>query len=83
MCNGIDLRKNILINEINLELIIYAYNKSKNKSIFFKSGFNKLAGNEKLQQQIIEGLNQIEIKQSWKNGIEQFKNIRSKYLLYK
>ncbi len=83
VCNGIDLRKNSLLNEINLEWIINAYSKSKNKSIFFKSGFNKLAGNEKLQQQIIEGLNQIEIKQSWKNGIEQFKNIRSKYLLYK
>lgn len=83
VCNGIDLRKNSLLNEINLEWIINAYSKSKNKSIFFKSGFNKLAGNEKLQQQIIEGLNQIEIKRSWKNGIEQFKNIRSKYLLYK
>ena len=83
VCNGIDLRKNSLLNEINLEWIINAYSKSKNKSIFFKSGFNKLAGNEKLQQQIIEGLNQIEIKQSCKNGIEQFKIIRSKYLLYK
>ena len=82
VCNGIDLRKNSLLNEINLDWLINAYNKSKNKSVFFKSGFNKLAGNEKLQQQIIDGLDQNEIKQSWKNGIEQFKTIRSKYLLY-
>ena len=82
VCNGIDLRKNSLLNKINLDWIIDAYNKSKNKSIFFKSGFNKLAGNEKLQQQIIDGLNQNKIKQSWRNGIEEFKNVRSKYLLY-
>ena len=82
ICNGIDLRNHPYLNEINLEWIIYAYNKSKNKSSFFRSGFNRLAGNDKLQNQIINGINEEEIKLSWKKGIEKFKTIRSKYLLY-
>ena len=81
-CYGKDLRKYPDLNEINLEWIISAYNKSKNKSSFFKSGFNKLAGNEKLQSQIINGLSEREIKKSWKNGIKKFISIRSKYLMY-
>ena len=83
ICNGIDLRNYPLLNEINLEWIIYAYNKSKNKTSFFRSGFNRLAGNDKLKEQIINGLSEKEIKLSWKKGIENFKSIRSKYLLYK
>ena len=82
ICNGIDLRNSPLLNEINLEWIIYAYNKSKNKTSFFRSGFNRLAGNDKLKEQIINGLSEKEIKLSWKKGIEDFKSIRSKYLLY-
>ena len=81
-CYGKDLRKYPDLNEINLEWIISAYNKSKNQSSFFKSGFNKLAGNEKLQNQIINGLSEREIKKSWKNGIKKFISIRSKYLMY-
>ena len=81
-CYGKDLRKYPDLNEINLEWIISAYNKSKNKSSFFKSGFNKLAGNEKLQSQIVNGLSEREIKKSWKNGIKKFISIRSKYLMY-
>ena len=82
ICNGIDLRNHPYLKEINLEWIIYAYNKSKNKSSFFRNGFNRLAGNEKLQNQIINGISEEEIKLSWKKGIEKFKTIRSKYLLY-
>ncbi|MBT6448654.1 MAG: DUF1343 domain-containing protein, partial [Flavobacteriaceae bacterium] len=62
ICNGIDLRNSPLLNEINLEWIIYAYNKSKNKTSFFRSGFNRLAGNDKLKEQIINGLSEKEIK---------------------
>jgi len=76
ICNGIDLRNSPLLNEINLEWIIYAYNKSKNKTSFFRSGFNRLAGNDKLKEQIINGLSEKEIKLSWKKGIENFKSIR-------
>jgi uncharacterized protein YbbC (DUF1343 family) len=82
ICNGVDLSKSPYLNNINLQWIIEAYNKSKNKSSFFRNGFNKLAGNSKLQKQIINGISEKEIKESWKNNIEEFKVIRSKYLLY-
>jgi uncharacterized protein YbbC (DUF1343 family) len=82
LCYGINLSEHKLLDEINLNWIIIAYKMSKDKSNFFKSGFNRLAGNEKLQNQIINGLNSNEIKNSWQNGIEKYKTMRSKYLLY-
>ena len=82
ICNGIDLRESAYLNRINLKWLIDAYNKSKNKSAFFKDGFNKLAGNKMLKEQIINGLSEKEIKQSWKSGVENFKLMRSKYLIY-
>jgi len=83
VCFGFDLRKNPIENQINLDWILIAYEKSNNKDSFFRSGFNKLAGNDKLQKQIIEGLNGTEIKKSWKKGIKNFMLKRSKYLIYK
>ena len=82
ICNGIDLRESAYLSRINLKWLIDAYNKSKNKSAFFKDGFNKLAGNKMLKEQIINGLSEKEIKQSWKSGVENFKLMRSKYLIY-
>ena len=82
LCYGINLSEHKLLDEINLNWIIIAYKMSKDKSNFFKSGFNRLAGNEKLQNQIINGLNSNEIKNSWQNDIEKYKTMRSKYLLY-
>ena len=82
ICNGIDLRESPYLSRINLKWLIDAYNKSKNKSAFFKDGFNKLAGNKMLKEQIIDGLSEKEIKQSWKSGVENFKLMRSKYLIY-
>ena len=82
ICNGIDLRESAYLSRINLKWLIDAYNKSKNKSAFFKDGFNKLAGNKMLKEQIIDGLSEKEIKQSWKSGVENFKLMRSKYIIY-
>ena len=81
-CYGEDLRSYPLLSEINLSWIINAYNNSNDKKTFFKSGFNKLAGNQKLQEQIIDGISEKDIKLSWKEGIDKFKMIRSKYLIY-
>ena len=81
-CYGEDLRSYPLLSEINLSWIINAYNNSNDKKTFFKRGFNKLAGNQKLQEQIIDGISEKDIKLSWKEGIDKFKMIRSKYLIY-
>ena len=82
LCHGKDLRKEPRLNKINLEWLIDAYNANGKKKDFFNSFFVKLAGTDKLQKQIEQGLSAEEIRDSWKAGLENFKEIRKKYLLY-
>ena len=82
LCHGKDLRNEPRLSKINLEWLIEAYNANGKKSGFFNSFFVKLAGTEKLQKQIEQGLSAEEIRDSWKEGLENFKEIRKKYLLY-
>lgn len=44
--------------------------------------FNLLAGNDILVEQIKKGLPEEEIRQTWKEDLNHFKLIRSKYLMY-
>jgi uncharacterized protein YbbC (DUF1343 family) len=93
-CYGLDLRNVDLksIREakaINLSWLIETYNKYPNKQIFFDNKqskeivvFDKLAGGPLLKQQIIDGMSEEEIRESWKPGLEKYKLIRNKYLLY-
>jgi uncharacterized protein YbbC (DUF1343 family) len=52
------------------------------KSKFFNDFFTKLAGTKKLQQQIENGVSEIEIRKSWETGLMEFKEMRKKYLIY-
>ena len=47
-----------------------------------QSFFNKLAGNNELWKQIKAGKSEDEIRASWQPGLDAFKVIRKKYLLY-
>ncbi len=69
-------------SKIQLKWIILAYNQFDKKSDFFNSFFYKLAGTKTLSEQIKEGMSEKEIRNSWRNGIMNFKKIRRKYLLY-
>jgi uncharacterized protein YbbC (DUF1343 family) len=80
-------------NKIQLKWLLQAYQLYPDKAHFFlpPSGkktattdyfFNKLAGNDILMQQIIEGKTEKEIRASWEPGLNEFKKIRKKYLLY-
>ncbi|WP_165499038.1 exo-beta-N-acetylmuramidase NamZ domain-containing protein [Gramella sp. KN1008] len=82
-CYGKDLSKSPELNSINLEWLIEAYNHTSSKDEFFNQFFTKLAGTEKLQQQIEEGLSAEEIKKTWQTGLEEYREMRKKYLLYK
>jgi uncharacterized protein YbbC (DUF1343 family) len=81
-CYGKDLKNVDFLNEINLNWLIEAYENTADKSSFFNSFFTKLAGQTTLQQQIEKGWSALEIKRSWENDLEQFKALRSNYLLY-
>ena len=80
--NGEDLRDYKTINRIELKWLINSYNQIKDKKNFFRSDFNKLSGSSKLQDQIKNRIQESIIRDSWVEGLEEFKKIRSKYLLY-
>ena len=81
-CFGKDLRNEEYLSEINLKWLIEAYNNSPNKSSFFNKFFVKLAGTKNLQKQIEKGMTNEEIHNLWENDLNNFKLIRSKYLIY-
>ena len=82
-CYGTDLRfQDNYLEEINLNWLIESYNNCPEKEKFFNSFFDKLAGTDKLRLQIIEGKTVKEIKERWQEGLDNFKVIRKKYLLY-
>jgi len=80
--NGEDLRNYKTGNRIELKWLINSYNQIKDKENFFRSDFNKLSGSSKLQDQIKNGIQESIIRDSWLEGLEKFKKIRKKYLLY-
>jgi uncharacterized protein YbbC (DUF1343 family) len=83
MCFGTDLRfQEDYLTAINLNWIIETYKECSEKEEFFNNFFNTLAGTDKLKKQIIAGMTVREIKASWQEGLEEFKRIRRKYLIY-
>lgn len=68
--------------QLNLNWIIQLYSEANNKNDFFNSFFDKLAGTDALKKQIVAGLSENEIRNTWGEKLEAFKLIRKKYLLY-
>jgi uncharacterized protein YbbC (DUF1343 family) len=83
LCFGENLTSIPKVNQLELKWLIKAYNTTSDKSKFFNDFFTKLAGTKKLQQQIIDGVSEIEIRKSWEKGLNDFKEMRKKYLIYK
>ncbi len=86
-CKGYDLRSfgnNYFYNhrDIYLFWLIECYKELGSKSNFFNSAFDKLAGTDKLRNQIIEGKTEDEIRKTWQDDLDAFMKIRKKYLLY-
>ena len=83
VCFGTDLRfQEDYLTALNLNWIIETYKQCSEKEKFFTDFFDKLAGTDKLKKQIIAGKTAREIKATWKEGLEEFKKIRKKYLIY-
>ncbi len=86
-CYGVDLRDKKIEalqseKKINLTYITDAYRIMKKGNKFFNGYFNTLAGNSILKIQIIQGLTEEQIRESWQDDLTDFKQIRKKYLLY-
>ncbi|MBQ4833878.1 DUF1343 domain-containing protein [Pseudoalteromonas sp. MMG010] len=81
---GLDLRHS-LSGGLNLSYFINAYKQlsKQNVNFFQRANFmDKLAGTDKLRLAIMAGQNEVQIKQSWQAGLNQFKHQRTPYLLY-
>ncbi len=69
--------------KLELKWLIAAYQAYTDKAGFFTDFFVKLAGTDKLKQQVIAGTSNAQIRKSWAPELARFKAIRKKYLLYK
>ncbi|MDX9883014.1 MAG: DUF1343 domain-containing protein [Prolixibacteraceae bacterium] len=88
ICYGYDLSGMELaglqeIEQVRLNYLIEFYEKSGMKDSFFTDFFENLAGSDTLRKQIIGGQTEEQIRESWKTGLNRYKEIRKKYLLYK
>ena len=82
LCFGEDLSNIPKVKQLELKWLLKAFNKTKEKSSFFNAFFIKLTGTQKLQEQIEANLSEVEIRKSWQKGLNDFKEMRKKYLIY-
>ena len=88
-CTGHDLREFgsfyfTTKGELYLDWMLGTFNNHPSQKDFFidNNFFDKLAGNKELKEQIKSGATAKEIRDSWSADLENFKNLRSQYLLY-
>lgn len=83
LCYGEDLRNfSKRLNKLDLQWLIKAYENTSEKNTFFKNRLEYLTGTKELRTQIIAGKKEEEIRDSWQEDLNKFKQIRKKYLLY-
>jgi uncharacterized protein YbbC (DUF1343 family) len=82
LCYGLDLRQVSVPEKLDLHYLIDMYNLYPEKDKFFIGMFDKIAGNDIFKQQIKDGLTEDQIRATWKSGLDQYKKMREKYLLY-
>ena len=94
VCYGLDLRNydtGILRKkkQINISWMIELYKASPSKEKFFDNklskemgNIDKLSGTTQFREQIINGVAEDEIRKTWEPGLNAYKEMRKKYLLY-
>ena len=94
VCYGLDLRKYDVSllkksKQINISWLIELYNAAPRKEDFFNNKLSKemgtierLVGVEDFRKQVIAGKSEQEIRASWAPGLNAYKTMRKKYLLY-
>jgi uncharacterized protein YbbC (DUF1343 family) len=82
VCYGRKLSQKDIPGQFSLAFVIDFYQNSTNQDKFFNNFFNTLAGTSQLRAQIEAGKSEAEIRASWQPALQQYKNLRRKYLLY-
>lgn len=82
-CFGINLRNVRALDCVDLGWLEYMYSLSREGRFFLKNNFfEMLAGTADLRRQLNQHVPVEEIRASWQPQLEQFKAIRTRYLLY-
>lgn len=82
LCHGWDLRNVNVERKVDLQYLIGMYDAFPEKEKFFMSGFDRLAGNKELKEQIKKGMTEAEIRATWADDLARYQEMRKKYLLY-
>jgi uncharacterized protein YbbC (DUF1343 family) len=94
ICYGLDLRSYDTSRlrrsrQLNLTWVLELYKAYPDKATFFTVGrskdisaFDLRIGTDQLRKQIIAGVSEADIRKSWAPGLQRFRAIRAKYLLY-
>jgi uncharacterized protein YbbC (DUF1343 family) len=82
LCYGLDLRTAAVPRRLDLHYVLDMYKIYPEKDKFFIGMFDKIAGTDEFKKQIKDGLSEDQIRESWKPGLEAYKKMRAKYLLY-
>lgn len=87
VCTGLDLQdygsfQSRMEKRINLQWLLGMYANAPDKAMFFNPFFDKLAGGTSLREQVSAAADEATIRASWQPGLEAFRTIRTKYLLY-
>ncbi len=72
------------LKRIDLSYLIKSYELLSRPESFFlpNNFFDKLAGTDQLRMHLINGLPETKIRKSWEPSINEFKKLRTKYLIY-
>jgi uncharacterized protein YbbC (DUF1343 family) len=82
VCHGIDLRKVKPERRITLKYLIEMYNQFPDKEKFFIPYIDKLSGTKEFKEQIKNGMTEEQIRATWQAGLEQYKVMRKRYVMY-
>ena len=86
VCFGENLVEEPFMNEISLKWLINAYNNNTKQPFWTLNGkklwIDQLSGTAELRKQIEAGWSEEQIKATWQKDLEEFKNVRAKYLIY-
>ncbi|HEY9486824.1 MAG TPA: DUF1343 domain-containing protein [Chryseosolibacter sp.] len=82
VCYGLDLSSVEVEPRINLRYLLEFYQKYPDKEKFFIGSFDRLAGTPQLKEQIKKGMTEDQIRETWREGLDTYRAMRAKYLLY-
>ncbi len=86
LCRGVDLSQmsedDAMRKHFSLEFVIDAYNQLNMGDAFFTKFFVKLTGQDYIQEMIMAGKSNEEIRAMWADDVHRFKAQRQPYLLY-